>query len=315
MTSSPKVSVVVPVYNGARWLPTTFASFENQTYGNIEWVLVDDGSTDDSASLCAHWCSGDSARRCLVRKENGGVSSARNVGFDHAQGDYIFFWDCDDEQDADVIEKMVASVDGPDEVVVSSIRRVLPDGSHYDLFACERHEATPEGALAEWLRGGVSTGVYSKLVPRHFLIKNDIRFEEGVISEDVFWTAEVFASAKSVKLLGDPFYHYIVRDASITNSFGPRVTDVFDNCRKLEDFVLSRYPALKEPCACYCARMCWNIALASSRGDNKKRYPDVHRRAMDELASRRKAVAKYCNTPKDRVLLILVKTGIYGLLK
>ncbi len=101
----------------------------------------------------------------------------------------------------------------------------------------------------------------------------------------------------------------------MTADFGPKVMDVFDNCRKLEDFVTSRYPSLRESCSCYCVRACWNVALASSRGDNVKRYPDVHRRAMDELSKRSAAVATYCNSPKERVLRLLVKTGIYGLLK
>lgn len=155
MSPQPKVSVVMPVYNAARWLPLTFDSLENQTYGNVEWILVDDGSADGSADLCSRWCSVDPSRRHLVRKENGGASSARNAGLDHATGDYVLFWDCDDEQDPDAIDKMVASVDGSNEVAVCAIRRALPDGSYHGLFACERHEATPEGALAEWLRGGI----------------------------------------------------------------------------------------------------------------------------------------------------------------
>ena len=161
MIFSPMVSVIITVYNGARWLPAAFKSFENQTYGNVEWVLVDDGSSDDSADLCARWCSVDPFRRRFVRKEkNGGISAERNDGFGYATGDYILFWDCDDEQDSGAIEKMVASVDRPDDVVVCSIRRVLPDGSYQDLFACDRHETTPEGALAEWLRGGIYRSLF-----------------------------------------------------------------------------------------------------------------------------------------------------------
>lgn len=311
----PMVSVIVPVYNAARWLPSTFDSWDAQTYCNVEWVLVDDGSRDGSAELCARWCSGDSSRRRLVRKENGGASSARNVGLDHATGDYVLFWDCDDEQDCVAIEKMVAGLDGSNDLVVCAIRRVEPDGSERDLFTCERHTATAEGVLAEWLRGGVSSGPCSKLVSRHTLVENGIRFEEGVINEDVLWTAEIIEACDAVKMLGDPLYRYIARDCSVTNSFNPKVLDVFDNCRKLEDFVTSHHPSLVGPCACYCARACWNIALTSSRGGNKRRYPEVHRRAMEELSMRSAAVARYCNSPKERVLRLLVRTGIYGLLK
>lgn len=151
---SPKVTVIVPVYNAARWLPASFRSFERQSYENTEWVLIDDGSADSSAELCSSWCERDPAHRRLVRKENGGASSARNVGLDVAAGDYVLFWDSDDEQDPMAIEKMVEGISGPGGLVVSSIRRVLPDGSYRDLFSCERHTMKPEGAVAAWLQGG-----------------------------------------------------------------------------------------------------------------------------------------------------------------
>lgn len=75
--TSPKVSVIVPVYNVEEWLPGSFCSFEEQSYSNIEWVLVDDGSTDEPAGLCAEWCSADIARRRFVRVLAGALSSLR----------------------------------------------------------------------------------------------------------------------------------------------------------------------------------------------------------------------------------------------
>lgn len=311
----PKVTVIVPVYNAARWLPASFRSFERQTYANTEWVLVDDGSADSSAELCSSWCGRDPAHRRLVRKENGGASSARNVGLDVAVGDYVLFWDSDDEQDPTAIEKMVEGIPGPGGVVVSSIRRVLPDGSHRDLFSCERHTMKPEGAVAAWLQGGVSSGPYSKLSPRAMLVENGIRFEEGVINEDVMWTAEVLAAASSVTFIGEPLYHYVAREGSVTGSFDSRFSIVFDNCRKLEEFVRGRFPGLEESCAAYCANACWSVIVAASRGGNKRNYPDVYARAMNELSTRGKAIAKYCATPKDRALRLLVKSRVYGVLK
>lgn len=313
--NQPKVSVIVPVYNAERWLPASFSSFEGQTYANTEWILVDDGSADSSAELCASWCGRDPAHRSLVRKENGGASSARNAGLGAATGDYVLFWDSDDEQDPAAIEKMAESLPEPDGVVVCSIRRVLPDGSHRDLFGCERHVAKPEDAVGEWLRGGVSSGPYSKLVPRAMLTEKGIRFEEGIINEDVMWTAEVLAAASFVAFMGEPLYRYVVREGSVTGSFDSRFSVVFDNCRKLEEFVLGRFPELEGACSAYCADACWNVILAASRGGNKSRYPAVYARAMDELSERGKDIAKYLVTPKDRLLRMLVKVRLYGFLK
>lgn len=167
MTNQPKVSLIVPVYNAEKWLPESFRSFEGQTYSNIEWVLVDDGSVDGSAALCSKWCSVDPEKRRFVRKANGGASSARNVGLDEATGDYVLFWDSDDEQDPRAIEKMVRGLPSADGVAVCAIRRVLPDGSRHDLFTCRYHVVESDAAVGEWLGGG------SLRVPTRSLCQGD----------------------------------------------------------------------------------------------------------------------------------------------
>lgn len=122
------------------------------------------------------------------------------------------------------------------------------------------------------VRGGVSTGPYTKLVPRSLLVDNDIRFKEGITNEDVMWTAEVLSSANSVMLLGEPLYRYIARAGSVTNTFQAGTVVVFDNCRKLESFIARHHPGLLDSCTTYCARSCWNVILAASRGDNKSGF-------------------------------------------
>lgn len=156
MNDTPLVSIIVPIYNASEWLTGSFRSFERQTYDDIEWILVDDGSADESADLCASWCRKDAARRRFIHKENGGASSARNLGLSYATGDYVMFWDADDEQDPSACQTMVESVMQRDDsaVVVCAIRRVLPDGSQVDLFTCDQHALTSEQALDEWFGGG-----------------------------------------------------------------------------------------------------------------------------------------------------------------
>ena len=101
-----KVSVIVPVYNVENYLEECVNSILNQTYENLEIILVDDGSTDNCPQICDDWAKKDK-RIKVIHKANGGVSSARNVGLDNATGEYIGFVDSDDYIDITMYEKML----------------------------------------------------------------------------------------------------------------------------------------------------------------------------------------------------------------
>ena len=100
------LSVIVPVYNAERFLERCITSLTNQTYKNLEILLVNDGSKDDSLSICRRFAQQDD-RIKVLDKPNGGASSARNLGLKHATGDYIGFCDADDFQDADTFETLI----------------------------------------------------------------------------------------------------------------------------------------------------------------------------------------------------------------
>lgn len=101
------VSVIVPIYNVADYLKECIDSIVKQTYTNIEIILVDDGSTDNSLNICKSYADG---RICVYSKENGGQSSARNYGLDVAQGDYIVFVDSDDYIEENYVERLVLAI-------------------------------------------------------------------------------------------------------------------------------------------------------------------------------------------------------------
>ena len=101
-----KISIIVPVYNLEKYLPRCLNSVCNQTYKNLEIILVDDGSTDKSSDICDNWAKKDS-RIIVIHKKNGGVSSARNAGIKKATGEYIHFVDGDDWLELNCYEKIV----------------------------------------------------------------------------------------------------------------------------------------------------------------------------------------------------------------
>ena len=167
----PLVSVVVPVYNKRQFLGEALRSFDRQTYGRVEWILVDDGSTDGSGGVLSSWVPRSGESR-VVSKENGGASSARNEGLRRARGEFALFWDADDLQDPRAIERMVAAAACEHvNVVVSAIRRIRRDGSELDLFTCEGHAASSERAIEEWLRGGGVDGPLLEARPNVFVAR------------------------------------------------------------------------------------------------------------------------------------------------
>ena len=99
------VSIIVPVYNCEKWLPDCIESLTRQTYSELEIILVNDGSTDGSLSICKKYEKQDE-RIYLVNKKNGGVSSARNTGLKHANGEWVTFVDADDWLETDAIERI-----------------------------------------------------------------------------------------------------------------------------------------------------------------------------------------------------------------
>ena len=316
MAESPLlVSVIVPIHNAERWLPDSFHSWASQTYANIEWVLVDDGSTDKSAELCQAWCAEDTACRHLFRKKNGGASSARNYGLKQAAGQYVAFWDADDTQDPEMVEAMVASITSENaDVVICALRRLEVNGREHHLYGCIPHSSSSESALEEWLGGKCSTGPYSKLIARRLLVENGIEFEEGVINEDVLWTAEVIGASSSIYFLGVPLYTYTARPGSITVSFGPQVLDVLSNCKKLTSYINDVFPYCSRVSKAYCAQECWGIALASARGNNRRRYPAIYSTFRQEL-KRQKNVLPPARGLKEQLLRILYWTGLYQIIK
>ena len=115
-STTPTISVIVPVYNAEKYLHRCIDSVLAQTYTDFELLLIDDGSKDQSGEICDEYAQKD-ARVRVFHQENGGVSSARNLGLDNAKGEWVTFVDSDDWAKPYYIEHLVASIDGADLVV------------------------------------------------------------------------------------------------------------------------------------------------------------------------------------------------------
>ncbi len=223
------ISVIIPVYGVEKYLDKCVESVINQTYPELEIILVDDGSPDNCPSMCDNWAHRDD-RIKVIHKKNGGLSSARNAGLDIADGEYVFFLDSDDYISEDCLERLFRAVlsDKSDVAVCDSVKvsesceQLKPSAvsdsrciSQEELFSCV-------GKRGDWLYI-VSWGKLFKAE----LFEN-IRFPEGKLNEDEFVFYRVFDKCRSVSLCKDAVYFYVQREGSIMSAYTPKRLDAVE---------------------------------------------------------------------------------------
>lgn len=251
MNNMPLISVIVPAYNIEDCLEKCVHSITAQTYGKLEVVLVDDGSVDGTGRLCDR-LAGEDARIRVFHKENGGSSSARNLGIDHARGEYLGFVDSDDHIEPDMYEKLMEAAlrcqagivqIGRDEVDAQGNR--LPDIC-IPPKAEERY--TDSEFLEELLMHRGDCSFCTKLVKRTAL--GEHRFPMGVLNEDFRLLVEMLPEVGEVISLPGYGYHVFYRIGSNTRKkekeqFSRVFGDCVENADMAQQLVAERYPQLK----------------------------------------------------------------------
>lgn len=213
------ISIIVPVYNMEQYLERCMNSIWQQTYTNLEIILVDDGSTDQSPQMCDDYARKDS-RIKVVHKQNGGLSDARNAGLAIASGAYIGYVDSDDWIEPDMYERMYqACVEHDAQVAVCRYAQVYKDhvvqGGNGKVTAFDREEL-----LRIYLGGHddyiIYNSVWSKLFARE--VVEGVQFPKGRNSEDIMYTTKAFCKADRGVYIDTCLYDYVLdRDDSIMN--------------------------------------------------------------------------------------------------
>lgn len=229
----PKISVIVPIYNCEKYVSRCIESIMNQTFHDLEIILIDDGSNDKSVEICKNLEKKDS-RIKLICVENGGVSRARNIGLDFAHGDFISFVDSDDYLIPEMYERMYKNlIDNKADVSICGIMDYFTkrDGSIEKVRqSCIEGFFILDGekAMEESLKSRLfSVNPVNKLFKRKLF--DSIRYPEGKISEDAFLIPSVLLNADVVIYDSFPMYHYIRRENSITTSnFSPKDWDIVE---------------------------------------------------------------------------------------
>ena len=220
-----KISVIVPIYNTSKYLVRCVDSIRNQTYRNLEIILIDDGSTDDSLKVCKLLAEEDD-RIKVIHQDNTGLAETRNKGIDIASGDYICFIDSDDYIESGMVETLLKNAERTNSDV-SGIRAFihLRNGRVEGFKNGKREIVSTKGireAVSSYSDGVISIAAWDKLYKKEAL--DGIRFDKNVFKEDVDFILRLCIAGRSFVSDTKEFYHYVKRtEDSITSKFSDSI--------------------------------------------------------------------------------------------
>lgn len=240
----PLISVIVPIWNVAEYLPACIESLLQQTYPNLEIILIEDGSPDNCGRICDQFAEKDS-RIKVIHQTNQGLSAARNAGIACASGRWICFVDGDDWVSSGYVSGLWELMQrNQAELSVCGMTEVFPDGTKAGLY-CAPKEQVLSGleAMERMLyRKGIGFSVCNKLFPKR--VFEGLDFPEGKIFEDFALSYRLLARCRTVAWGTEALYWYRSREDSITNrAFSPSMLDILEHARQMKQEIGRDFPA------------------------------------------------------------------------
>ncbi len=211
----PLISVIVPAYQVEQYLERCVNSILNQSYHNLEIILVDDGSTDQGGAICDRYGAQNTMVK-VIHQNNQGLSAARNTGIEASTGEWICFVDSDDYIEGNMLESMYrALTEDLSDMAICGFERCR-DEDHVEVESFERQCICPYEALERGMADSLFSIACNKLIRRRCL--GEIRFPKGKIHEDEFTTYKIVDRCEKISLVDGEFYHHMLRSESITQS-------------------------------------------------------------------------------------------------
>jgi glycosyltransferase involved in cell wall biosynthesis len=226
--TAPLISVIVPVYNVEEYIDACMISVIHQTYTNLEIILIDDGSTDNSGHICDEYAKSDT-RIVVQHQQNAGLGMARNTGLDFCHGEYLFFVDSDDYIDDDLIQILFENMCRYDADIISCYYTKCYIMDHVGTSDGEYHQQViyenREKLLVDLLLDYVPHAVWGKLYKRN--VFGSSRFTKLRMSEDVLIWMDLYSNISKVVFLPLQKYHYVIRPNSLMsyNNFNKNLFD------------------------------------------------------------------------------------------
>lgn len=216
----PKVSVIVPIYNVEKYLEKCINSLLSQTLEDIQIILVNDGSKDNSGNIAREYEKNNKNRIIYVEKENGGLSDARNYGLKYATGDFIAFLDSDDYIEKNAYEEMYnKAIEENADYVECDFIWEFPNKIRVD----KQYPYKNKKEMLSFVR----VVAWNKLIKRQLITDNNLEFPKGLRYEDVEFTYKLIPFINKFTYVDKPFIHYVQREGSIANVQNERTAEIF----------------------------------------------------------------------------------------
>ena len=298
------ISVIVPIYNVEDYLERCVDSIINQTYKNLEIILVDDGSQDNCPQMCDDYAKKDS-RIKVVHKKNGGLSDARNAGMKVATGEYVSFIDSDDYVSLDFYETLFQTmIDNDSDIVECSIVKFY-ENEKFDEYSDDqmiKNFNTVDGLEELINENSFHQYVWNKLYKSSIAL--DIPYEVSKLNEDDFWTYQIFGRAKRVTRLNRTLYYYFQRSSSIMgNGYNIRRLDEIEGKANRQKYIEKYFPSLVVQSKLNLYATCifsYQSVLKYMNGEDKKKASKIIRKyrkqcepSFSEISSIKNSSKKY----------------------
>ena len=241
------ISVIIPVYNVENYIVRCVQSVQNQTYKNLEIILVDDGSTDMSGKICDE-LSKEDYRIITIHQDNRGLGPARNAGLEIINGDYVSFVDSDDWLEPDFYEMLLSAIKINNCDIATCGRVVLNEKKIIKYVYCSTSELVLDQVHTikhYLLQRDMNMSACDKLYKSSLF--NNIRFSgDHLVSEDIIPIYQVIKNCSKTTLTGKPLYNYFYRNGSLSKEpFSAKKLGVYKYSKIVADNVRNQYPALK----------------------------------------------------------------------
>ena len=292
---SYSLSIILPVFNVEKYLERCIKSILEGTYKDLELVIVNDGTKDDSENIIIRYLEKYN-NITYILKENGGLSHARNVGYTYAKGEYIAFFDSDDYIEKDMYEKLMAKVkDYNYDIVVCDLYmeyeqtgKKIYVGSNVEKEYKDVEEDNNEINIRKEIMENIYIAVHNKIYKKELIEKtfgNGMPFVNGMYYEDIVYTYSILQNTRSISFVKEPLYYYVQRTSSISNNYDKKLYDIITSVEILIENAVenNRFEDYKEILEYIGIRYMYGTFMKRiAKTKNKKIYLEGYNRVIQE---------------------------------